>query len=190
MNAFAGFGRTLAFAAAAGLAAPIGIAALRVVLGAGLAVPAYVIGVAALYVFGLARRPVAGVVAAIFVALSGALLLLASGSLSALAVLCALEIAVLRSACLRPDLRASVPRAIAIEAALVVCGLLLAAWLVRGSFYPVSLALWGFFLAQSAFFLIGGPTAQAARDTLHGDVDPFDRARSRALSLLEEAPRR
>ena len=43
------------------------------------------------------------------------------------------------------------------------------------------LAIWGYFLVQSGYFLMAtaGPSAGAA-------VDPFDRARARLLRLLED----
>jgi hypothetical protein len=45
------------------------------------------------------------------------------------------------------------------------------------------LSLWGFFLAQSLYFLLGGTTATAA--SRH--PDPFEDAYGRALALLDRA---
>jgi hypothetical protein len=188
----AGFGRTLVFAACAGVAAPLGIGVLQALVGPRLALPGYVIAVAATYAAGLARRPGDAVGAAAAVVLAGGLLVVGGGSLSALAVGCAVAIGALRSAWLRRDPRKATPavRGIAIEAVLIGVGLVFAAWLGGGTFHPVPLAIWGFFLVQSAFFAIGGPAAQAAREAPHGDIDPFDAAHRRAMSLLEDAPRR
>jgi hypothetical protein len=73
-------------------------------------------------------------------------------------------------------------RAVVIEAALLGSGLVLARFLA--GYDPASLALgaWGFWLCQSAFFLVGGVEARPD-DPAQGD--PFEHARSRILTLLE-----
>jgi hypothetical protein len=76
--------------------------------------------------------------------------------------------------------RARPLRAWAAEAGLGVGGLGLAQLLSGGSLVSISLAVWGYFLVQSVFFLIGGVTARRPE----GPIDPFDRARAQLLALL------
>ena len=63
-------------------------------------------------------------------------------------------------------------------------GLAAASHFARGGLLALCLALWGYFLVQSGYFLIGarGPGAGEAA------LDPFDRARAQLLRLLEDDP--
>jgi hypothetical protein len=188
VNGLASFARTLVFAAAAAAAAPFALAVLRPLFGEAGALAALAIAVSAAYLLGLARRPASGLGAALALTLSGVGLVALGATPLALAALCAVLIGVLRSGLLRRDGRRGLDfgRAFALEAVLIGAGLAVGAWLARGSAFPVSLALWGFFLVQSGFFLVGGPAARAARDAADpGEVDPFEQARKRALELLE-----
>ena len=192
MKGVASFARTLAFGAVAAGVAPFALAVLRPLLGAPGALAALAIGVSAAYALGLARRPATGLGAAFAIALCSVGALALGAAPLALAALCAVLIGVLRSGLLRRDARRSLDfgRAFALEAGLIGAGLAVGAWLARGSAFPVSLALWGFFLVQSGFFLIGGPAARTARDAAApGEVDPFERAQKRALELLEPVAR-
>ena len=66
---------------------------------------------------------------------------------------------------------------------LLIGGLALAGHLLGGSHLSFALALWGFLLVQSCFFLVPGMTPLSVeRDA----GDPFERAYARANSLLEE----
>src|SRR5262249_35502223 len=58
-------------------------------------------------------------------------------------------------------------------------GLAAAAHFARGGLLALCLAVWGYFLVQSAYFLIGARTPGAG-----AALDPFDRARARLLRLL------
>ena len=75
-------------------------------------------------------------------------------------------------------------RAVVLEAALVLGGLLFARALAGPSLLSAGLAIWAFFLVQSLFFLAGGVREREAEEPR---VDPFERARERALALMEEA---
>jgi hypothetical protein len=46
----------------------------------------------------------------------------------------------------------------------------------------VAFAIWGFFLVQSFFFLLGGVAERAATPA---GLDPFEVARARAVALME-----
>jgi len=89
----------------------------------------------------------------------------------------AVTIAVVRSGVLYP---AAHSRAVLREAVLVLAGLALARFLVGSTLLSIGLALWGFFLVQSLFFLFGG-----AYDGPAGHPDPFEEAHRRALALLD-----
>jgi len=183
----ASFARTLAFAAAAALSAPLALALLRPLLGDAGALAGLAIAVSAAYVFGLARRPARGITAALVLTLVCVALIPFGTTPLVLAGACAVLIGVLRSGVLRRDRRHEVGavRAWAIEAVLIAGGLATGAWLARGSALAVPLAIWGFFLVQSGFFLIGGPAARAARAAAAPEGDPFERAQRRALELLD-----
>ena len=65
-------------------------------------------------------------------------------------------------------------------------GLWLGARAGQGSFFPIAMGVWSFFLVQSAFCLIGGPATREARSAPPIDSDPFEAALRRARSLLQE----
>lgn len=89
-----------------------------------------------------------------------------------------LALSVARSAWLY---RRASARAVAIELALGVGGLAVADGLVGGSTLSAVLAIWGFYLVQSVFFVIGGAGSERRRSSL----DPFDEARERANRLMD-----
>ena len=73
-------------------------------------------------------------------------------------------------------------RAIAVEVALVGGGLLCARFLAGSSLVSVALAVWGFWLVQSVFVLVGGVRV---RERATPQKDPFDAAHERACALLD-----
>lgn len=193
---FAGFGRTLGFAACVGLAAPIALALLRPLVGGGGALTVYAIGSTALYAAGLARGTTRGMAAAGVLLASGLALLLAGAGTYSTLLAMALLLGVVRSGWLCGGGRTSAGRdsfirSFGVEAALVGGGLGLASVLASGSFFPISLALWGFFMTQSAFFLIGGRDAIRASPSDRAydpSADAFDAVTRRAHGLLEDRP--
>jgi hypothetical protein len=80
--------------------------------------------------------------------------------------------------------RATPVRAVAIELTLLVGGLLFARFLAGPSLVSSALALWGFLLVQSIFFLIPGVRPRTVARSVG---DPFDEAHRRALALLERS---
>lgn len=78
--------------------------------------------------------------------------------------------------------RSKPARALAIEGLLAFGGLLFAYALAGPAPLGTALAIWGFFLVQSLFFVLGG--VRARREEEPG-VDPFEQARKRALALME-----
>jgi hypothetical protein len=118
-------------------------------------------------------------VGAIAVALSALVATFAS-SLTEVALGAGLIIAVCRSGFLY---RRRPARAMAIETALTLGGLLFARYLAGPSALATGLAVWGYFLVQSLFFAVSGwqPRAAATKG-----LDPFDEAERRALAVLRQ----
>ncbi len=93
-------------------------------------------------------------------------------------VAAALLVAVGRSALLY---RSTPTRAVLTEAVLVGGGLAFAGWLAGPSLLDAAFAVWGFYLLQSVYFLLGGVTER--REETSGDA--FEDVRRRALALME-----
>ena len=81
--------------------------------------------------------------------------------------------------------RTKIGRALAIEAMLFVVATTGAQLLAGSSVQSYGLAVWAFFLVQSAFFLFAGATFHAEPGSVE---DPFDRARREATRIMEEQP--
>jgi hypothetical protein len=138
----------------------------------------YLIGVLVLYVSGLSstrpnrlRVPVVSGLAAGSVAL-------VAGSTTALVIGLAVVLGVARSGFVYPAApsRAVVREAILLGGGLLLARLLTAAWVMTST----GLALWGFLLVQSFFFLL-----PRDRPTAMLQPDPFEEAYRRALTLLD-----
>ena len=89
-----------------------------------------------------------------------------------------------RDGCHDVDSESPLGRALLVEASLLAAGLAFAKALAGSSVSSVALAVWGFFLVQSLFFLAGGTAARPEEEFAE---DPFDRARREAVRLMEEA---
>jgi hypothetical protein len=174
-----GFARTLAFALLAALGVPAVRLLVAPILGTSAALSLYFAALAAGYlawIAGTLRRAVG--VAALAAAGGVAVLALAPG-LETVAVGAALIVAVGRSAFLY---RAPQPRLLLVEAALLLAGLATASLLATPGVLGISLAVWGYFLVQSAFFLVARPRARTPGPA----GDPFERARERLDALLDD----
>jgi len=108
-----------------------------------------------------------------FLALVMGMVLFWSASPSTTVLGSAAILAVMRSGFLY---RSRPGRALLVEASLLFAG---------SSVSSVALAVWGFFLVESLFFLVGGTAARPEEEFAE---DPFDRARREAVRLMEEAP--
>lgn len=141
----------------------------------------YLTVVTIVYVAGLApsgARRIRSVVAAILATAVLACVVRSSGELC---IGLAMTLGLARSVFLFPS---PAVRAVALEAVCLVGGLLFARFLAGPTLSATGLAVWGFLLVQSLFFLVpsrGGraPSGQAG--------DPFEDAHRRALALLERA---
>lgn len=140
----------------------------------------YLLLTTAAYVAGLAAPRWRALPAVAFVVVVGGAALVVAPNTTELVLCLAALLGIARSGFLY---HAAPPRAALLELGLLGGGLLLARFL-RGTGYPTAvLPVWGFFLAQSCFFLVGGMRARAAA----ADVDAFEAAHRRAVSLLDRA---
>ncbi len=173
------FGGSLLFALLAALGLPTARLILDPVLGPVYATDVYLLVTAALYALSIAPTLRRGVAGAALVSLLGVGTLLMGGRTSELVVALVAGIAVARSVLLY---RVRVGRGLAIEVLLSLGGLLLARWFAPPGILGGSLALWGFFLAQSVYFPLSAATPR--RRERSGDA--FDEARARLQGLLRE----
>jgi hypothetical protein len=173
-----GFGSSLVFAAIAAAGLAVAVVFGSPLFGSEGAARLYLVAAAAVYALGLARRRSQRAAVLACAALVGLALVAAPIGLAATAVAAACGIAFARSVlCARRRLRTLV-----IEITLTGVGLAAAHWLARGGLLALCLAVWGYFLVQSAYFLF-------ARDGGGGDRAPrdaFEQARERLARLLEE----
>ncbi|UCE86816.1 MAG: hypothetical protein JSU66_03520 [Deltaproteobacteria bacterium] len=175
------FARSVGFAAvAAALAIPF-VLLLGPWLGRDGAAAAYAIAISSVYLAGIAAGRRRAIAAAALAGLLGAVLYAVAASFVELAIGAALVLATLRSGLLYRARRPA--RALALEACLGAGGLLLARFLADASLAGFALAVWGFFLVQSVFFLLG---SRALPDGTPTERDPFERAQGRLLELLED----
>lgn len=75
-------------------------------------------------------------------------------------------------------------RGLVVELGLVVGGLLFARFVNFPGPLGAAFSIWAFFLLQSVFFLL--PSSEPKRAEPVPDLDPFDRARARVMTLLED----
>jgi hypothetical protein len=174
------FARSLAFAALAAAGLPVAVTFAGALFGAESAARLYAIAAAGIYAAGLSPDRSRRVAALAFAVLAGCVLALLPLDLRATAVGAAGIVAFARGVLLAEG---RTLRALAIEAVFGAAGLATAAHFARGGLFALCLAIWGYFLVQSGYFLIGGRDArgESARD-------PFDRARAWLLRLLEDDP--
>ena len=183
-----GFARSLRFAVLCAAACALWIVLAAPIAGRTLGVESALALATAAYLIGVAPRRASGMTAAaLLLAASAALALVGMGPAS---FACALAVAlgVLRSGWLWPVPRsdaAAFARRFIAELALVGGGLAFAARLSHAGVFPEALALWGFLLVQSAFFVLEGAAAPAVRGA-EPPVDPFEGSCRRLRAVLEE----
>jgi hypothetical protein len=181
MTRWNGFGRAIAFALAAAAALFAAQVLLAPLVGARATLRVFAVASAVVYLAGLGPSWRRGAAAAAAATAAGAVLLLLPTSVAHTAVAAAGVLAACRSGIVY---RSRPLRALFVELLLVAGGLALAGKLVAvagGGVLAAALAAWAFFLVQSVFFLIGG--IEARPDP--GPADPFERARSELLALLD-----
>lgn len=181
------FWGSLVFAAVAAAALPAALLALGPFFGDARVVALYLVGTATGYSAWLAPSRRQAVAGALFTALlGGGLLVLLPGfgrhALAELAIGCALLVAVCRSVLFY---RSRPLRGLLLECALTLAGLLTARLLAGPGPLSMAAALWGYLLVQSLFCLAPG---LRVRSSTTRSGDPFERARARLKTLLEETP--
>ena len=175
------FSSSLVFAAVSGLAAvPYLLVALpglgfirTFALGSIVSVAAYIVVVSPSLVRGLRYGALTLVLGAGLYALAPKVAVLFAS---------AMLLGIVRSGLLY---RAKIGRALAIEGMLFVLATSVAQLLAGSTVQSYGLAVWGFFLVESAFFLFEGASPRAVSGSAE---DPFERARREATRLMEEQP--
>jgi hypothetical protein len=173
------FGRSAVFAALGGFGVAPWLLIAGPLLGMRWALTLYLVALAAISVLALAPSLRRGLGACAAVALLGGCVAVSTRTLPELALSLAVLLATARGVFLY---RRRSTRAVALEVALIGGGLLLARFLAGPSLVSIMLALWGFLLVQSFFFLVPG----ARRcERAAPQRDPFDAAHERARALLD-----
>jgi hypothetical protein len=183
------FGRSLLFALLAALAYPVYRAVIGTAVGVPLAFASYAALAAAAYLFGIARHPARGLAAA-FATLACCFGLVVLGATAReVALAAAALMGVLRSGLLYGGGAAGTQafgRRFGVEVGLLGTGLALACLLSPASAAPGAFAFWGFFLAQSGFFLVGGSAARTRQSADRPPApDAFEEPCRRARALLD-----
>jgi hypothetical protein len=175
LDSFAG---SLVFAALAAAGLPVAVTFGGALFGAETAVRLYAIGAAGAYAIALCPDRSRRVAALAFAAFTGAILALLPLGLRDTAIGAAGIVAFARGVLLGQG-----ARALATELVFAAAGLAAAAHFARGGLFALCLAIWGYFLVQSGWFLIGG-----CGTLVEHERDPFERARDRLQRLLEDDP--
>jgi hypothetical protein len=182
------FSRSLRLALLCAVGCGLWIPFAAPLLGRTLAVESALSFAAAAYLVGIAPRRTLGMTAATLLLAGSALGVLLELRTATFASALAVAIGVLRSAWLWPVPRgdaAAFARRLVVELALVGGGLVFAAQLAHAGVFPAALALWGFLLVQSGFFVLQGATAPAIGAEPMA-VDPFEGSCRRLRAVLEE----
>ena len=173
------FAKSAGFAALAGIGVMPWLLIAGPLLGARWALTLYLVALGALSVLACAPSLHRGVRAGAAVAVLGGAVAATMPSLPVLVLSLAVLLATARGGFLY---RRRTARAVVLEVGLIGGGLLLARFLAGPSLVAIMLAVWGFLLVQSFFFLVPG-----ARDGARAapQRDPFDAAHERARALLD-----
>jgi hypothetical protein len=174
------FSGSLVFGAAAALASVAFLVAMRPLLGGSLASSTYCVTAAVFYLVAMAPSWSRGIrIGFLAGVLGGATLLFAPNA--TVAVLGAtVLLGLMRSGFL---FRARPGRALLVELGLLAGGLLLANALADTGSLGFAVAIWGFFLVQSVYFLLGGI---GERPESTPEIDPFEQACVRATRVMED----
>lgn len=182
------FAHSLRVAFVCAVACGLWLALAQPLVGRTLALQSGLAAAAAAYLIGIAPRRVRGTTAAALLLASSAVLILAGVRIAFFASALAVTLGVLRSTWLwrvpRGD-AAAFARRFMLELALVAGGLAFAAELGHTGVFREALALWGFLLVQSVFFVLdGGAAAAASAEEVF--VDPFEVSCRRLRAVLEK----
>jgi len=149
-------------------------------VGPGNAATGYHFVVVASYLIWIAPRLASGLRAGLVALALLTLVGIVTPSYPAAMLGASVVLAVVRSGLLY---RSRPARALLIESMLIGGGLLFGGILAGGTPIRMAASLWGFYLVQSLFFVIGGVAARPSRAP---EGDPFESARARAMAAMEE----
>ncbi len=172
-----GFGRSLVFAAAAAFGWWLVHPLAGALLGTSLAARLYLAFLVPLYVAGIGHDRRRALHASVVLGIGAAVVTWLALPFGATCVALASGLGVARSGWLH---QARPFRAWLTEVVLLGAGLALADFLIQAPAATLAYGIWGFFLVQSAFFLVGGVAPRQPEPTR----DPFDLARARLDALL------
>jgi len=173
------FGRSAVFAALLGISVLPWLVVAGPLLGMRWALAVYLVALTVTAVTAAAPSRRRRLGAGFIVAALGSGLALVTRTLPELALALAVLFGMVRAVVLY---RLRPMRAVAVEVALIGGGLLFARFLAGPSLASIVLAIWGFLLIQSFFFLVGGVRPRERATSRH---DPFDAAHERARVLLD-----
>jgi len=174
-----GFAASALFAACAALGWFAALALGAPLVGARRVLVLYLVMITATYAAGLAPRDRSRLATGLVTGALGLGVALLAHGLVDLVLGLGVVLAVARGVWLY---RTRPARAIATEVVLIGGGLVFARFLGGSGPLAIALAIWGFFLVQSVFFLVGGFRPRTAEGR---HPDPFEDAYDRALSLLD-----
>jgi hypothetical protein len=175
------FTKTLCVGAAAAVSLPLTVLALGGRMGPNQALALHAVVTTASYLACLAQGPRKSVAIFAVAAVFGGAAWVTSASLSSLLVMLGLLIAGVRSGWL---FQRSTARALATEAGVLAVALAIASFLYQPGLLGAALVTWGWFVAQSFYFLLEGwqPRSRGQR------MDPFNEAADSLEDLLEATP--
>jgi hypothetical protein len=174
------FAGSLIVAAASALGAIPYLMVARPILGATTAWSTCCVAITVCYLISIAPNPARGIRIGLLAGVFGLGIVVFSPSFSVTALGCAVLLGVIRSGFV---FRAEPARALLIEGGLLAGGLALANVLSGVGVLSIAMAVWGFFLVQSLFFLLGGVGRRAEREE---GIDPFERAYKQAVGLMDD----
>jgi hypothetical protein len=174
------FSGSLLFGAVAALGSVAFMVAMRSLLGASLALSTYCVASAVLYLVAMAPNWSRGIRIGFLAAVLGGATLVFAPSATVAVLGATVVLGLMRSGFL---FRARPGRALTVELSLLGGGLLLANALAGAGSLGLAMAIWGFFLVQSVYFLLGGINERSESTP---EIDPFEEACVRATRLMEE----
>ncbi len=174
------FSGSLIVAAVSALCAIPYLMVARPILGAATAWSTCCVAIAVGYLITIAPNPARGIRIGLLAGAFGLGIVFFSPGLSVTALGCAVLLGVMRSGFV---FRAEPARALLIEGGLLAAGLALANVLAGAGVLSLAMAIWGFFLVQSLYFLLGGVGRRAEGEE---GIDPFERAYKHAVGLMDD----
>lgn len=172
-----GFARTLGFGAVAAAVLPVVVLALGPILGASTALGVSLVLATTGYLVVLTPGPRSKLAVGFGALATGGVAFAASSSVRELLLVLTLGVSLVRSGLLY---RRRPLRAVLIEGVVVLGSLAAARFLATPGPLGAAIALWGWFVVQSFYFLLGGLTQRK----LQPEGDAFEAARQRLEELL------